>query len=373
MYENVLSEIFDYSMRHESKTITEKYSGETFKAFFRKSNDGQQTKDSMTMYYYHDAPVSIGSIISFAGNDYLLLNKETWENDVYFKSAVIRCNGVINNHGLTVFDLPCFAESVSSATASENNNISIINGSMEILTSDCSASRALNIDDTFNEWGRTWKIENLYYIDGICHIVIVVNVSIVDPTINYRLELSALSILNVAPGDSAQLTATAYINDREIEDAEIVFSSSDDSVAVIDAAGNISYLADGEVFFSASWQSEEKKTDTVTVATAPAGDVYDIYVEELPEIADGFEETISYYVVHGGVRDDSIPVSFKAENISNYTNQSYWLKKVSLVDNGDHTLTVKADDVAHHTFELVAYNTEYKLENRQTVKVISLF
>lgn len=373
---NILSDIFQQSIQREHKTVTIRGTGEQFECFFRKSNDNINRRDTMTMFYDVDAPVEVGALLLYGGNTYLTLNKETAENDVYFKSAIIRTNGVINTHSLSVIGLPFYGDNVNNATSTNTTNISLIDGNIEVMTEDNEESRALKVDDLFNEWGRTWKISNLFYIDGICHIVLEVNAN-VTPKYNYNLILSTLASYNVVPEDTASISATAYCNEIEMTKATIIYSSSNTEVATIDSSGNISYLADGEVYFTATWQEQNisQSTGTVTVASAPADDSVSIYVERLEEICYDFPETLHYYAIRGSVRDDTIPVSFKIENISVTNNYNTYAKKITITDNGDNTieLSVSGSIMRDKTFDLVAYNEEYEVENRQNIKVVSLF
>ena len=373
---NILSDVFQQAMKREHKTVMVQETGEQFKCFFRKNNDGINRRDTMIMFYDVNAPVKVGALLLYGDNTYLTLNKETAENDVYYKSAIIRTNGVINTHSLSVVGLPFYGDNVNNATATNTTNFNLINGNIEVMTEDNTLSRALKIDDLFNQWGRTWKITNLFYIDGICHIVLEINAN-VTPTYNYSLVLTNLTSFNVAPEDIATITATAYCNDVEMTKATIIYFSSDTEVATIDSSGNISYLADGEVYFTATWQEQNisESTGTVTVASAPADDSVTIYVEQLDEICFDFPETIHYYSIRGGVRDDTIPVSFKIENINVTNNYNTYLKKITITDNGDGTieLAVNGSVMRSKTFDLVAYNDEYEIENRQNIKVVSLF
>lgn len=59
-----------------------------FKVVFRKNNDGLEDRDTSIIYYEIDAPVDIGTLLKYKGNYYIALNKETAENDVYYKSAI---------------------------------------------------------------------------------------------------------------------------------------------------------------------------------------------------------------------------------------------------------------------------------------------
>lgn len=372
---NTLTDIFNEVMQREGQTATALTSGKAFNAFFRKSNDNLNNRDSMIIFYSVDAPVKAGSLIEYKGNTYLLMNQETGENEVYFKSAIARTMGNISTHSLSVVNLPFYGININGATAQGDNNLSIIDGNIEVLTEDCEQSRKLAVNDVFNEWGRTWEIKNLFYIDGICHVILEITAD-ATPTYEYTLVLTDLSVLDVAPGDTASIKATALINNLEVA-VTIEYKSSNEEVATIDAEGNIAYIADGQVQFSALWveQGLEETTELVTVTTASAGDDITIYVQALPEICYDYEKVLTFYAMRGGVRDDTIPVSFKAENISVVNNYDTYLKRIVITDNGDHTiqLLVNGQQMLGKTFDLVAYNEEYGVEHRQTIKVTSLF
>lgn len=373
---NVLSDIFEETMRRERHTATNFNTGEEFECFFRRNNDNLNEHDTMIMFYRIDAPVKAGTLISFAGYNYIALNRETVENNVYYKSSIVRTNGVANTHSLSVVGLPFYSSTINNATATNGTNLSIIDGNAEVLTEDCAASRALSINDMFNEWGRTWKITNLFYIDGICHIVMEVNGNI-EPTYRYKVVLSPLMSLHVNEGDTDTLKATAYINDYEVTNAEIEFSSSDDEVATIDDSGNIEYIAEGKVSFTATWieQDVSATSDIVTVQSEPVDEDISIYMEELEEIFRGLESDFSCYALKGGVRDDDIPVSVKAENVSGVSNQEAYLAYIKITNKGNGKFEVKVDNanMTYKTFDLVATVDGYEAETRQTVKVVPFF
>lgn len=374
---NILTRVFDETLQREGRTISTVTSGESFECFFRRNNDNTNSKDTMIMYYRCGSPVNAGTLLSYAGNTYIALNKETAENDVYFKSAIIKTNGTINTHSLTVNGLAFYGEGVNNAMSTDGTNISIISGNLEVLTEDNAASRALQVDDLFNEWGRTWKIDNLYFVDGICHVIVEVYAD-VTPTYEYELTLSSLTSYNVKPGDTDTLTYMAICNDDEVDNPDVNFTSSNEEVAKIDNNGNITYLADGEVFFSVVWiDKATAQTDTVTVVTEAVSDEVAIFVTPIEEIYNGFEEVLNFYATKGGVKDESILVSFKVENLSVTNNYDVHMKKITYTDNGDGTVTLLVDGsistLYGKTFDFVAYNEEFNVENRQTIKITSMF
>ena len=330
----------------------------------------------MIMFYRVDAPVQAGTLINYGGHTFIALNKETIENDVYYKSSVVRTNGVFNTHNLAVIGLPFYSSTINNSTATNGVNLSIIDGNAEVLTEDCPASRALVTDDLFNEWRRTWKITNLFYIDGICHVIMEVSAD-VTPKYDYKIVLSPLTSYHVTLGDTDRLTAAAYINDNEIPNATIEFSSSNDEVATIDADGNIEYLTDGEVSFTALWTEQDVSatTDDVTVQTEPADEDVSIFMELLETVYCKFESDFLCYALRGGARDDSIPVTVRAENVSGVSNQSVYLSYIKITNLGNGKFEVLADNtnLLGKSFDLVATIEGYDAIVRQTVRVASLW
>lgn len=177
-----LSRMFKRTMQREGKTVSALIPQKDFTAFFRSCSDGKSTENRINIYYSIDAPVEQGSLIKYKTKTYILINKETEENDCYYKSLAIACNGMLRNNKLTVKDVPVYGYDMNDGTAYTGNTFTVINGYMELITQDTDAVRKLEINDTFNIFGRTFKTDNIYYKDGICHIIAKVAMDEPDPT-----------------------------------------------------------------------------------------------------------------------------------------------------------------------------------------------
>lgn len=166
-----LENVFADTMAREGKSITAVISGKTFTAFFRRCDDGQSTEDRIMLYYGVDAPVDQGSLIQYGRKTYVLVNKETEENTCYYKSFAIACNGILNTNNRTVKNVPVYGYDMKNGLDSVNNTISVINGNMEFITEITDAVKVAKINDTFNTYGRTFNIKNIYQKDGLFHII----------------------------------------------------------------------------------------------------------------------------------------------------------------------------------------------------------
>lgn len=372
---NVVDSAFNDAMTREGQQLSLFIGLAQFTAFFRRNADNLSTRDTMIMYYGKDAPVKSGSLISLYNDVYITLNHEHQEGTTYYKSALEKCNGRLTTNNLSVIGLPFFGDNLKSGLSVDGTHLSLIDGNMEIITQDCESSRALRVDDTFNEFGRTWKIENIFFVDGIAHILIQITV---DEVINYEytLELSDIGTMNAVPGDVLNLYVTAYVNGVEDTNANIKLQSSDTKVATITDDGNINFIAPGEVTFSAIWVDHNiiKYTDKITCVAVDDFEDLDavaLYVEDVKELYCDFDnEPIKYYVTIGGQRVSGIPITFKAE----YPASAVLERNISVEVSEDSVLVNPADSrLLGKSFTLTAKNEEYNLRKQLTIKVVSVW
>ena len=263
-----LETIFDATMEREGRNITAYTSGNEFQAFMRRNDDGNNYEDRITLYYYTNAPVVQGSLIAYRNKIYILVNRETEENHCYYKSSALACNGMITLNNREVIGIPCYADSMKDGLAENNNMISLINGTMEFITESNSLSRQIKINDTFNEFGRTYKVSNIYYKDGILHIIAEVTTNQM-PVEHLAIIIDGLTEESYMAGDTVQLSATLYINNA-VTNGTVTWESTDTSVAVIDGTGKVTFLSDGSVAFKAYWiEKDTFYTNHILLAGKP--------------------------------------------------------------------------------------------------------
>lgn len=176
-----LENVFAATMEREGKTVTAWSNGKEFTAFFRRCDDGQSTEDRITVYYGVDAPVEQGSLIQYGRKTYVLMNKETEENTCYYKSYGIATNGILNSNDGTIRDIPIYGYDMKDGLAYADKVFTMISGSMEFITEITDTVKELNINATFNVYGRTFRVDNVYMKDGLFHIVGQVTTNKPDP------------------------------------------------------------------------------------------------------------------------------------------------------------------------------------------------
>lgn len=263
-----LEDVFRETMRREGRTVTAVTSGAEFQAFMRRTDDGSSTEDRVTFYYAIDAPVSQGNLVKLGRKTYIFINRETEENSCYFKSYAVATNGeiTINKSEKYIHNLKCYGYDLQSGPLANDNYISLISGTMEFITEDNEMSRDIKVSRTFNNYGRTWLINNIYYKDGICHIITKVD-SDYTPQDLYTIEIYGLNP-TYEVGDSTTLTAKLYLNgvEQSIESENLKWKSSSDDIATIDEeSGTVNFKGVGSVTFTAKYNSYIIKTASCNV------------------------------------------------------------------------------------------------------------
>lgn len=342
-----LESVFQSTMQREGHTITAYTSGAEFQAFMRRNDDNNNVEDRIILYYDITAPVIQGNIISYGRKLYILVNRETEENDCYYKSSGLACNGVINLNNGNVGNIPCYAFDMKNGLVEQNNIMAVIDGNMEFITESNSLSRQIKIGDTFNEFGRTWKIDNIYYKDGILHLVTEVTTN-EKPIEKLEIVIDGLTNTSYSVGDNAKLEATPYLNGA-ITSGTISWTSSNNATATIDGEGNVSFLSEGNVYFTAYWSEKDysKKTSTVTVGNGsiepPVGD-YIATISGRNELRLGMPRTYTVTFTDGsGNEVTDVPFSWNV--VSDFTVEQ-------VVDGNSIELLVDNEDVVYESFLL---------------------
>jgi len=243
---------FERTMKREGRIVVTYTSGTEFRAFFRRRDEHENQRESVIMYYDVTAPVRPGTLVMIGYGVFLALNRETTENDIYYKSTLIKCNGVFNENTGIVHNVPFYCSNMKSSVSVGNNVISMLNGNLELITEENSLSKQIDICQTFNEFGRTFEVTNKYTIDGIVHVIGEVY-SDVKPQIVYSIKIDGMPNTYVEPNATIQLSATPYINGSATTGATFDWISADNSIAIVDNTGKVTALSEGTVKITVTW------------------------------------------------------------------------------------------------------------------------
>lgn len=262
---------FERTMKREGRIVTTYTGGAAFHAFFRTRDEHENQKESVIMYYDVNAPVRPGTLVMVGYGVFLALNRETTENDVYYKSVLIKCNGTFNENSGKVHSIPFYSENLKSSISIGNNVISTLNGNIEFITEENSLSKQIEINQRFNEFGRTFKVCNKYSMDGIAHIICEIYA---DSKVDfiYSVQINDRPDMPVSPDTVVQLKAMPYINGNATVGVAIYeWESSDSSVATVDSRGKVTCISEGEAQITVTWlEKNVSETIDITVVNADA-------------------------------------------------------------------------------------------------------
>lgn len=361
-----LESVFESTMKREGKILTTYTNGTEFKAFFRIRNDNENQRETIVIYYDVTAPVHSGTLVMIGKGVYLALNKETVENDVYFKSTMIKCNGMYNSNDGLISNVPFYSGNMKSSVSIGNNIISMLDGNIELLTEENSLSKQININAIFNEFDRTFKITNKYTIDGITHFIAEVDADR-NPTFVYSVHIDGVPNIDVNTDTIIQLAATPYVNGHITSGATYNWTSSDNSIAVVDGTGQVICLSEGTVTITVTWIEKDVSEEIqITVANTeiPVIPSYIYNISGKSEIRCGISRTYTLYVTDGFGNDVEYK-DFTWNIIADFTVDQN-------VDGNKIKLCVDDEDAIDNTFSLQVI-ADGEVKSELTIRVIDMF
>ena len=361
---------FDKVMKREGKIMTAVTAGADFKVIFRKNADGLEDRDTSIIYYPIDAPINTGTLLKYKNKYYIALNKETAENDVYFKSAIQQTDGILNLNSGSVTGIPMICNKTTSISSTSDGTMILLNGNLELILASDSASECLSLGNTFNEYGGTYKIKNILRKNGICHLYCE-RTADEQPTINYRLVLGSYEKAYQMP-NTTQLTVFAYENDTIVENPTIQWTSSNHEVATISDNGTVTFVTAGTVTFTASWAEHdvEVTTDEITVTESePEVNPWTLSITTRYSKMYINKDTVFTFVTKNNGTTEHLD-GLEYEIISDYN----FTFDIESFDSAENTLTLKTTDSNANgkTFTLRVYHTAKKLEATKDITVESL-
>lgn len=359
---------FNRTMKREGKTVTTYTGGTEFQAFFRIKEDNENQKETIIMYYDITAPVRPGTLVMYGYGVFLALNRETVENDIYYKSVLIKCNGVFNDINGYFGNIPFYCDNMKSSVSIGNNIITTLSGNIEFITEENALSKNIKIDNNFNEFGRTFKVSNRYVIDGIVHIIAEVYADM-KPTVNYSIVIDGIPASSVKVGDRVSLSATPYRNGNITTGASFDWSSDNTNVATVDGIGNVTFISDGTVNFTCTWieKNVTKNTGAIIISSSESPtptEKWNISIIGRNDIKWGFVRT---YSIKTMLNDEEKHLDgIQYEIISNNNKLAF---SVNTYDKDAGTIKLRIDDdkiykdVIETTFTLRVYHEEKNISS----------
>jgi uncharacterized protein YjdB len=329
MYD-MLSSAFTDTLKREGKTIYSYSDNTPYSVIFRKNSDKNKLVNRLSIFYPLNCGIHAGQLLNYGTKHFLTLNQETIENNVYYKSDIVETNAVINTvqDGIEV-NMPVYVYDVSDALFEGNNYISYISGTFHIVAETNPTMTSLQINDTFYIIEKYVKVVNTFNKDNITNIYCQIELE----SNTYTVTITANDTYH--RGETAQFTATAKQNDNPVENPQILWESSDSSLATVDSTGLVTFLADGNVSITATWVTHNVSDTKAVAITEP--DTYSLVVNGEDSYTTGDTPTLTATAQTNGITDDTATITWISSDSNIATIDSTGL--VTFLTAGEVTFT----------------------------------
>lgn len=327
---------FLQAMQRESKTITDYWTGQNYSVLFKKNQNTNQNNNNITIYYSANEPIKEGDLLCYGGKVFLTLNAETIENDVYRRSDCLETTMLLDTYSnRKELQIPCYSYDLLNVNPNTGSIINLVNGTIELMTQHCSYSDDITIDSRFTGMGGVYKIVNLYYKLGILHIFVQRYLE-GEPT-TYTLKIAGES--QYPAQSKTQLKAIASRTEGPVDNATIRWTSSDNTIASINAENKITFHEKGTVTVSALWVEHNIADETTIEITDPLTTTKICEITGEPELIYGEKEIYTaIFYDDNDVIDDNIEPIWRLELLPIQE------KKVKIVAVSGKTVTIFAEE-----------------------------
>ena len=288
---NTIYTQFQQALKREKQYITTYYDNMQYPCLYRKVDDYKNTSNHIEIFYDVATPINQGQLLIRGGKAFIVINKESIENDSYYKSTIKECNLTIPiSIGGAVKNIPCYSYDLSSAYNIANNIISFVDGKGEIITELIpELSNGIYINTGLRIMGGYFDVVNTYDIDGIVHIMLKKNVS---PPDLYALEITT-ELSSYKVGETVIITANPTKNGIPEIDQTFAYISSDETLATVDADGVITFLGFGTVVITGIWVEHSEIKDILSLIITeedapPVGNTLTIVADDTELILGGY-------------------------------------------------------------------------------------
>lgn len=329
MYDTLFTAFTD-TLNREGKSINDYQNNTPHNVIFRKNKDTNSFQDRVTIFYPVLSDIHAGQLLSYNNKVYLVINKETAENGIYYKSDLLKTNAVIHTIiGSTEINMPVYAYDIADGLAQTNNVISLINGNIHIIAEPNSIINSLQLNNEFDAVGRHWKIDNIISKDNVIHLYCEVTATVQH---TYTVTITANDTYH--RGESAQLTAVAKQDDTVVN-TPLTWTSSDTSLATVDNTGLVNFLADGNVTITATWTSQNVSGTKAIAITEP--DSYSLSIVANDSYTTADTPTLTATAQKNGTTDSTATITWDSSDTTIATIDS--TGKATFLKAGSITFT----------------------------------
>ena len=331
MYNTVFTAFSD-CLNREGTIIYDYKTNMPYTVLFRRNNDKNNMINHTRIFYPLLTDIRAGQLITYNHENYIVLNKETAENSVYYKSSLLKTNAIIKRFkdGLQTI-IPVYSSDVDSALANSGEVLSLVDGNVQMIADNQGAAAQLYINDEFYAIGGYWEINNIINKDGILSIY---SKTTSRPS-NNNLTLTINADDSYTVGTEVHLATTAKYGDMTITNADVIWSVDNADISTIDTDGTLHCNGTGTVTVTATWLNENiTTTKQITIAT-PENNTLEINADDTYTTAD--TPTLTAVAKTNGTVNNTATITWASSDTNVATIDS--TGKVAFLTAGNVTFT----------------------------------
>ena len=353
---NINQRQFNVTMKREGIIVTDYYDKlKEYKVFFRKDNRSTTPQGKLRLYYSQDTDISIGTIFVFKGDNYLVTSQDSQESDTYYTSIAIKCSTTFTvNYNGKYHVIPFVVEKYENDVLA-TYFATVIEGSVTVYTGLNDIVK--NMKGSVNNFGGTYKVQNHFYNNNLAYIYMSRETNKAD---TYSLTYDGVTTLDINDG-TYQLSYTAVKNGYVVDNPILTYTSSDDTIAIVDDNGLLTMVQSGNVRITATWTEGDISTNTNIVIDGEIAPIVEgtSSISGNTELKVGFART--YTAKFKDSNDNEVTGVTPVWTISNNT---FAESKITITypDTVKITLKVDDDNLVDETFtlNLVDVDGKYK-------------
>lgn len=267
------------------------------------------------------SPLKRGDLIEYDGKRFMIISEEAGKRYNKYKGIMrLLSYSIPFNVSCSFFDVPAFIETQSFGI--QNGQImTIADGQLYLNVPDNSNTQQVNLGDRFIKHGQAFKIVGIdqYSKPGLTILTCDKDIfSVGDDVVNEiagglacTVEITNTEPIEVYNGAVVQLT-------WDSKNAPVVFTSSDESIATVDASRLVTGVGIGQAVITVQNASRATIIDSVTISVIEEPVAYTITITStnatrINEIKNNQSKTYTANVYNGStlITDGSQPVTWQ--------------------------------------------------------------
>ena len=284
-------------LNKEGIEISDYFSSNTYKVFFRRETRSKSPVSYLRIYYPQDYDIHIGDIFTIKGENYIIYSQDGIESDIYYTSILVKCDV---NYEVALQNLPCVLMSDTWTVA--RGTVSVVSGSIVLYTKTNAYSNAIQVNDGYYNFGNYYEVGNKFVNKGLTYIYLEQKVR---PNDDYAISYSGQTNFDVDAGTYQMEFLVTNNNVAITPQPSLTYSSSDTSVATITNTGLLMMLGAGTTNITAlDTEHGVSRTVEVTVNALPVSHTFDItHSGANPTVRNGSNKTLTLHSYEDGVED----------------------------------------------------------------------